>query len=61
MFLLRKKKGKSIVLSSGFGLFDSGAEELRSNFSHLSNEYARIVMLSARLLNYVNKIRETEL
>ena len=36
-------------------------QELRSDCVHLSNEYAYIVMPSARFLNHINKIRETEL
>ena len=35
--------------------------ELRNDCVHLSNKYATIVMLSARFLNQINKIRETEL
>ena len=36
-------------------------QDLRSYSLHLSNEFARIVMPSARLLNHVNKIREKQL
>ena len=36
-------------------------QELRSDCVHLSNKYAKIVMPSARFLNQINKIRETEL
>ena len=36
-------------------------QQLRSDCVHLSNEYAKTVMPSARLLNQINKIRETEL
>ena len=36
-------------------------QELRSDCVQLSNKYARIVMPSARFLNQINKIRETEL
>ena len=35
-------------------------QELRSDCVHLSNKYAKIVMPSARFLNQINKIRETE-
>ena len=41
MCLLRKEKGKSIVLSGGFV---SLIEELRSNHLHSSNRCARIVI-----------------
>ena len=59
MCLKRKKMGKSKVLSRRFCLFNSGAEECLAK--HLRNQYAKIVMFSARFLNRINKIRETEL
>ena len=36
-------------------------QELRSDCIHMSNEYVKIVMPSARFLNQINKIRETKL
>ena len=36
-------------------------QELRNDCVHRSNKYAKIVMPSARFLNQINKIRETEL
>ena len=36
-------------------------QELRSDRVQLSNKYTKIVMLSTRFLNQINKIRETEL
>ena len=36
-------------------------QELRSVCVYLSNKYAKIVMPSARFLNQINRIRETEL
>ena len=56
--LIVKEKGESKNLSSRFSLFDSGA--VRYLF-HLRLKYPRIIMLSARLLNQINKILETEL
>ena len=54
--------GQSNVLSRGFCLFDSGAED---KCVHLSNDNAKILMpsarASARFLNQINKIHETEL
>ena len=50
--LIVKEKGESKNLSSRFSLFDSGA--VRYLF-HLRLKYPRIIMLSARLLNQINK------
>ena len=46
-----------------FGLADFVylIQELRSDCVHLSNKYAKIVMPSARFMNQINKICETEL
>ena len=58
MCIRRKKKGKSKVLSGGFCVRDSEAEQRNYNSCIF---IAQLQTVTLKLLNQRNKIRETEL